>query len=175
MPDDPISVKEVFKNCVQVGAVVNDLDQSMQVLTQVFGIGPFRVIDWPPAERTDMQRIYHGDPAEFTARMAFTQIGTIELELIQPVGGKSIWADFLREHGPGLHHIRFNTYDMDSLITTIAQSDIGVTQQGSGIRPGTKWANFDTQNLIGFTIEVMQAVPGTDGLTPQVVNGKVLT
>jgi len=175
MPDDAASVKETFRNCVQVGAVVKDLEQSIKVLTQVFGIGPFRVIDWPPAGRVDIERFYYGEPAEFTARMAFTEIGPVELELIQPVGGQSIWADFLREHGPGIHHIRFNTYDMESVLEYLAQNGIGVAQMGSGIRPGTMWANFDTQDLIGFTIEVMKALPGTDGRTPQIVDGKVLT
>ena len=168
------SQRDAFKECVQIGAVVRDLDQSMSVLTQVFGIGPFRIVEWPPAERTDMEKYYYGQPGCFSARMAFTEVGLIELELIQPLEGPSIWADFLREHGPGLHHIRFNTYDMDSLIDYLAEQGIGVTQQGSGIRPGTSWANFDTEALIGFTMEVMKAVPGTDGRTPKIVDGKVV-
>ena len=174
MQDTNTSPKDVFKECVQVGAVVPDLDQSIRVLTQVFGIGPFRLVEWPPAGRTDMQRFYYEAPADFTARMAFTEIGPIELELIQPVTGESIWADFLREHGPGIHHIRFNTFDMDSVVEYLAQNGIGITQRGSGIRPGTSWANFDTQALIGFTIEVMKALPGTSGRTPNIVDGKVV-
>jgi hypothetical protein len=39
----------------------------------VFGIGPCRVILWPPEGRTDMDRIYEGRPADFTARMAFVE------------------------------------------------------------------------------------------------------
>jgi methylmalonyl-CoA/ethylmalonyl-CoA epimerase len=174
MLNDQTLAKETFKDCVQIGAVVEDLDQTIKALTEVFAIGPFRVVEWPPTDRTDMQRYYYGEPADFTARMAFTEIGPVELELIQPVEGQSIWADFLREHGPGIHHIRFNTYDMASVQGYLAQNGVGVAQCGSGIRPGTSWANFDTQALVGFTIEVMQALPGTDGRTPKIVDGKVV-
>jgi hypothetical protein len=174
MSNNVISPKEVFKECVQIGVVVADLDQSIRALTQVFGMGPFRMVEWPPAGRTDMQRFYHEQPADFTARMAFTEIGPVELELIQPLEGKSIWADFLRERGPGIHHIRFNTFDLAPVIEYLAQNGVGIAQRGSGIRPGTMWANFDTESLVGFTIEVMKALPGTSGRTPKIVDGKVV-
>ena len=159
--------KEMLGDFVQIGAVVRDLDRAMKVLSEVFGVGPFRTLYWPPAGRPDMQRFYHGQPADFTARMAFTELGPIELELIQPLEGESIWADFLRERGPGIHHIRFNTPDMDSLVEYLAQNGVGVAQAGTGVRPGTKWAYFDTDDLVGFTIEALKTVPGTGGRTPK--------
>ena len=56
----------------------------MKVLSEVFGVTPSRVILWPPESRTDMDRIYQGRPADFTARMAFAELGSIESELTQP-------------------------------------------------------------------------------------------
>jgi methylmalonyl-CoA/ethylmalonyl-CoA epimerase len=176
MPDSrntTSDLKEPFTRCVQVGVVVKDLERSIRYLTEVFGIGPFRTIDWPPADRTDLQRLYHGQPGNFTARMAFADLGSVELELIQPVTGESVWADFLEEHGQGIHHIRFNTFDMEPLVQYLAGHAIGVSQMGSGLRPGTQWACFDTEDKVGFVIEVMKAVPGTDGRTPNIVGGKV--
>ncbi len=165
---------DYFRTVVQIGAVVPDIEQSIAALTTIFGIGPFRIIDWPPADRTDMQRQYYDAPADFTARMAFTEIGPVELELIQPVSGRSIWADFLAEHGPGLHHIRFNVDDMVPVREYLGDRGIGVAQAALGIRPGTEWANFDTVRQVGFTIEVMQALAGTNGRTPMIVDGKVV-
>jgi len=120
-----------------------------------------------------MERYYYGQPADFTARMAFADLGSVELELIQPVSGASIWADFLRNHGEGIHHFRFNTFDLQPVIDHLNAHGIGIAQMGSGLRPGTTWANFDTERQIGFVIEVMKALPGTDGRTPQIVDGKV--
>ncbi len=169
-----LSPKEMFSNFVQIGVVVADLDLVIHNLTETFGFGPFRVIDWPPAGRTDIQKFYYGEPADFTARMAFTEMGPVELELIQPVAGKSIWADFLRDHGGGIHHIRFNVDELDPVRRYLAEKDIVSAQHGSGIQPGTTWMNFASEDKVGFVIEVMKVLPGTDGRTPKIDDGKVL-
>jgi methylmalonyl-CoA/ethylmalonyl-CoA epimerase len=168
------SPKEMFSKFVQIGVVVADLDQSIRYLGEIFGIGPFRIIDWPPQGRTDIKKFYHGRPGEFTARMAFTELGPLELELIQPLDGESIWADFLRDHGGGIHHIRFNVDDVKPVQDYLAENGIVSAQHGSGIRPGTTWMNFASEEKIGFVIEIMNALPGTDGRTPKIEEGKVL-
>lgn len=156
-----------FRMAIQVGVVVRDLEQSMAALTAVFGIGPFRVVECPPPGR-EQQQFYHGEPARFRTRQAFADLGSIELELIQPLEGVTIWSDFLAEHGPGIHHLRFNVPDHAALSAYLKTKGIGKTQEGAGIRDGTYWVNYDTENLIGFIIEIMQPAPGSDGLTPGV-------
>ena len=113
-PQSP-SKEEMFKNFVQIGVVVADIDQATRYLSEIFGIGPFRIIDWPPEGRTDIQKFYHCEPGDFTARMAFTELGSVELELIQPVSGKSIWADFLREKGGGIQDIRLKVHELSTV------------------------------------------------------------
>jgi methylmalonyl-CoA/ethylmalonyl-CoA epimerase len=166
--------REMFKNFVQIGVVVENVDEATHFLSEIFGMGPFRVIDWPPEGRTDIERYYHGQPGAFTARMAFTELGPIELELIQPVSGQSIWGDFLKEKGGGIHHIRFNVDELDPVREYLADYDILPAQYGSGIRPGTMWMNFGSEDKVGFMIEVMKVLPGTTGRTPQIVDGKVI-
>lgn len=168
-----ISKEEMFKSFVQIGVVVADIDQVTRYLSEIFGIGPFRVIDWPPEGRTDIQKYYYSQPGDFTARMAFTELGPIELELIQPVSGMSIWADFLREKGGGIHHIRFNVDELAPVQKYLAGYDILPSQYGSGIRPGTTWMNFDSEEKVGFVIEVMKVLPGTNGRTPRIEKGRI--
>lgn len=173
MLDPERDAREMFHNLVQIGIVVRDLERTIAALSEVFGIGPFRSIDWPPADRTGIQRLYHGQPEDFTARMAFTEMGPVELELIQPLAGKSIWADFLEKRGEGIHHIRFNVPDVEPALEYLADHGIQAAQMGSGLRPGTTWVNLDTERLIGFTIEIMNVLPDTDGRTPPIVDGQV--
>ncbi len=150
---------------VQVGVVVEDIEKTCANLEQVFQIGPWQIRDWP--SRPGMHRWYHGRPTRCTARMAFCQIGTVELEIIQPLEGESIWHDFLDEKGEGIHHIRFNVEDERAVQDHLSQEHgIGVLQHGDGIRPGTMWMNFDSTDAVGFILEIMRVVPGTDGLTP---------
>lgn len=172
---NPLLPKEMFCKFVQIGVVVPDLEKATRNLTEVFGIGPFRVIDWPPEGRTDIEKYYHGQPGNFTARMAFTELGPVELELIQPLEGDSIWKDFLNERGGGIHHIRFNVDEVEPVREYLAQKGVEPAQHGSGIRPGTLWMNFGSEDLVGFVIEVMKIVPGTDGRTPQIADGKVVS
>jgi methylmalonyl-CoA/ethylmalonyl-CoA epimerase len=108
-----------------------------------------------------MDRIYQGRSADFTARMAFAELAPIEIELIQLLAGESVWTDYLVEHGPGLHQIRFDVPEMEPIVEHLAEHGISVTQKASGIRPGTSWTNFDTERLVGFTVEVIGPVPGT--------------
>ena len=173
--DNLFDPQEIFTNVVQIGIVVRDLDQTLRGLTEIFGMGPFRIVEWPPPDRGDWARTYYGQPAEFTARMAFADLGSVEIELIQPVAGSSIWADFLREHGGGIHHIRFNTFDLAPVEAYLAGQGIGTAQNGLGIRSGTRWTNFDSVGQIGFIIEVMQALRGTSGRTPASADGDAIT
>lgn len=152
-----------FKRAVQVGVVVRDLDQSMRELTDLFGIGPFRVRQGSFPNEKDRQW-YYGETARHSLRVAFTDLGNIELELIQPLEGRSIWSDFLSEHGPGIHHIRFNVPDHELLSEYLLSNGIRKTQEGPGVRKGSYWVNYDTESRIGFTIEILQPAPGSDGL-----------
>lgn len=172
--EQQVEAKPRFGDVMQVGVVVRDLDRVIAALSDIFGMGPFRVNAYPPEGRGDMNRVYRGEPGDFTYRQAFVDLGTVELELIQPISGRSVWSDFLEKHGEGIHHIRFNTFDMSEVVGYLAGQGISVGMSGNGLRPGTCWANFDTEEQVGFTIEVMQAVRGTSGRTPTVVDGQVV-
>ena len=110
--------------------MVKDLDTKIRNLIDIFGIGPVRVINFPPEGRSDMERWYKGQPAQFTCRLAFADLGSVELELIEPLQGPSIWQDFIDEHGEGIHHIRFNTFDEKPIIESLAEKDVPVEQWG---------------------------------------------
>ena len=162
-----------FGDCIQIGVVVRDLERTTRELTEIFGIGPWRTIVYPPADRGDIETTYRGEHGNFRYRLAFADLGSVELEIVEPLEGESIWSDFLAEHGEGIHHIRFNVTDIQSVLGYLAGEGIGVTQSGSGLRPGTFWANLDTEARLGFTVELMEPVPGTDGRTPAIAGGKV--
>ena len=173
MSHETVIESAVLGDCLQVGVVVKDLDRAMAVLSEALGIGPFRTLDWPPADRPDLERCYHGKPGSFTARMAFAHLGSVELEIIQPLQGDRIWADFLRERGEGIHHLKFNVAELKPFVERLAEHGIGVSQNGAGLRPGTQWAYADVERQVGFSIELMNAVSGTGGRTPTIVNGKL--
>jgi methylmalonyl-CoA/ethylmalonyl-CoA epimerase len=158
--------KEAFRNFVQIGVVVRDLDRTVKFLSEVLGLGPFRYITYP-SDRDDMRTTYRGESGAFSHRIAFAELGPVELEIVQPLGGASALTEFLEEHGEGIQHIRFNVDAVEPVIDYLAGHGIEPLMSGTGLRPGTTWVHFDTAGKIGFVVEVMNTLPGTDGRTPK--------
>ena len=151
-----------LKRPVQIGVVVRDIEQATRLLTSLFGIGPFRFIEWP--NRADSKYFYRGQEEHIKIRQAFAQVGALELELIQPIEGeRNAYREFLEEKGGGIHHLLFEVDDMDQVVGSLSEKGVGVLQAGTGLRPGTRWALLDTQNLTGFFIELRQRAPECDG------------
>ena len=148
---------EVFTKPIQIGVLVRDLDKTLENLENIFGIGPFRIVDYPPEGEDNLVMEYNGEPADFTAKFCFFDLGNIELELIQPLSGKTVWSDYLDRHGDGIHHIKFDIPRHDELKEYMDENGVAMTQSGSAVgkNAGKTWAYYGTEDLIGFAIEVM--------------------
>ena len=150
-----------LKRLVQIGIVVADLNRTTQLLTALFGIGPFRLVEWP--DRAESKYYYRGVEEDIRIRQAFVGLGDVEVELIQPVEGRSGYGDFLGQAGGGIHHILFEVSDIDPVIQELAKSGVTVLQSGTGIRPGTRWALLDTREMLGFYVELRHRPGESDG------------
>jgi methylmalonyl-CoA/ethylmalonyl-CoA epimerase len=150
-----------LKRIVQIGIVVADCDRTTQLLTALFGMGPFRLVEWP--DRPEAKFYYRGEEEKVRFKQAFVQLGGVEVELIQPLEGRSGYRDFLDQTGGGIHHVLFEVTDIDPVIRELAKSGVTVLQSGTGIRPGTRWALLDTQKLLGFLIELRHRPGESDG------------
>lgn len=103
-------------------------------------------------------RNYGGKKAEFTMEIRVTQVGQVELELIQPLEGESIYKEFLEKKGDGIHHLGFFVHDVD-------EEEVRLTKQGfkvlaSGRRPGGGFTYFETDRVGGVIMELIQRSPG---------------
>jgi methylmalonyl-CoA/ethylmalonyl-CoA epimerase len=150
-----------LKRLVQIGIVVSDRDRTTQLLTSLLGIGPFRFVEWP--DRPESKYYYRGVEEKVRIKQAFVQLGDVEVELIQPVEGRSGYRDFLAQTGGGIHHLLFEVRDIDPVIQELAKSGVAVLQAGTGIRPGTRWALLDTRELLGFLVELRHRPGESDG------------
>src|SRR6202051_3895609 len=88
-----------LQRLVQIGIVVADLGQTTKLLTTLFGMGPFRLVEWP--DRAESKYYYRGVEENVRIKQAFVQLGDVEVELIQPVEGRSGYKDFLDQNGGG--------------------------------------------------------------------------
>ena len=135
----------------QIGVVVRDLQKAIEAYTKLFQWGPFEVIE---REYTESASTYRGKPGNFRYRIGYTQLGPIQLEMIQPLRGKTIYNEFLEARGEGFHHFGILIDRIEERVAAMKQMGIDVLQ--SGRRPGRKYAYMDTEPLIGIMIELRQ-------------------
>jgi len=155
----------------QIGIVVYDLDSFTKELTRLFGIGPFRVFDWP-MEGIDPQATYHGEPGNFRMRLAFATVGKVQIEVVQPLEGDNIYSDFLRDHGPGLHHFRLSVPAFEKSVEAMVNQGIQNISSGTGVHVGSRWAYFDTSHTLnGVIVELRTRLEEHGGAGQWISNG----
>lgn len=141
-----------LKTITQIGIIVPDLEKAMQGMERVFGVAPARFGKTP-----ENNKIYRGQPGNFSAKMAFYDFANIEIELVEPQEGDSIWGEFLDAGGHGLHHLRFSIDNMEGTVADMRERGAEVAMEGESVRqiPGLRWAYFDTEEPLGWIIEVL--------------------
>lgn len=120
---------------VQVAWVTRDLDATEQTLSALLGAKKW--VRMPGVHFGPDSCTYRGRPADFTADISLSYAGDMQLELIAPVGGANVYADFLATSGPGLHHICMAAVDEAAFDTALHDACAGgasVVMQG--VLPG---------------------------------------
>ncbi len=137
---------------VQVGMIVRNAEESAKRFASLFGVPvpPANITD--KADKTHAQ--YHGKPTEARAKLAFFNMGSLSLELIEPVGGPSTWKEFLDKHGEGVHHIAFIVPDTEAETGILAEHGLKLVQKGD--YTGGRYAYFEADPSIGVALELLQ-------------------
>lgn len=120
---------------VQVAWVTRDLDATERTLTALLGAKKW--VRMPAVHFGPDSCTHRGAPADFAADISLSYAGDLQLEIIAPVRGESIYAEFLDSTGPGLHHICVAAADEASFDTALRDAEAGgapvVTE---GVMPG---------------------------------------
>lgn len=153
--------QKVFRNPIQVGVLTKDLEKYLKRLEETFGIGPWRISEYPPIGTNPFTE-YMGEKGDFRAKFCFFNLGNIEIELIQPLSGNNIWDDFIEKHGNAIHHIKFLVDEHEPIKSYLYNKGYKIIQQGEGVGPNTGrvWAFYNTFDDIGFDVEIMNSIIG---------------
>lgn len=137
-----------------VGFIVKDLDATVGYLSEALRLGPFKIVEPDFFDRADyFERKYKGEDEDFRFRIAFVSVGGLELEFIQPVKGRTIYVDFLKEKGGGLHHLAYDVKDLDDVLKQLNKHGVKVVM--SGKRKGLSWAYVEVNFMNGLILELM--------------------
>lgn len=135
----------------QIGVVVRDLDRAVDFY-EALGIGPF---EEGPSAHTTRREIYGVEQPDVAVRGKLTQMGPVEFELLQPVKGRGIQAEFLEDHGEGVVHICAYTDDLDRDMERMESKGCPVISYGE-LGDGGRFAYFDTRAVGGLVLELFQ-------------------
>jgi methylmalonyl-CoA/ethylmalonyl-CoA epimerase len=156
----PAALPFLQNGVAQVAIIVPDLEQAVEGYWKLFGIGPWHFYTYgkPLVKRMT----YHGEPAEYRMRIALSYLGPLRVELIEPLEGDTVYADYVREHGYGVHHLGLLVEDMGKALDEASAAGLEMIQDGAGfgLDGDGHYAYLDTADAIGVTLELIERPKG---------------
>jgi methylmalonyl-CoA/ethylmalonyl-CoA epimerase len=131
-------------NVIEIAIVTADAQRTMEGLCRM-GIGPWQVHTFTPENTTN--QTYRGNPSPFTMKVCFAPLGSIICELIEPIAGSTIFAEFLERHGEGIHHVAYdcNNIPLEQRIAEFERRGFQLVQSGSWMGTNS-FAFFETED-----------------------------
>ena len=125
----------------QTAWVVQDVDATERHLSALAGVKAWTRL--PDIRFGPDTCQYRGAPADFTAHISMAYAGDMQLEVIQPVSGTSIYTEFLERTGGGLHHVCWEVADLDAALGEAAGQGLEVLQRGDMAHGACRFAYVD--------------------------------
>jgi catechol 2,3-dioxygenase-like lactoylglutathione lyase family enzyme len=136
----------------QVAIVVKDIEEASKRYSEILGVPAPNVIITEPG--LDVNMTYKGQPSNAQTKLAFFNLGQVQLELIEPMGGDSTWQEALDRNGEGVHHLAFWVEGMQRSVDFLRGQGIPMIQRGD-MGEG-QYAYFDGEEKLGVALELLE-------------------
>ena len=148
------------KGIAQVAILVKDLEEAVKNYWELFGIGDWHFYTYGAPLVKSMT--YYGEETEYKMRVALSYLGPMRIELIEPVEGDTVYADFIKEHGYGVHHFGVLIEEMNIAIAEAEEAGLKMIMDGAGfgLDGDGHYAYLDTEDKIGVMIEMIERPQG---------------
>lgn len=148
MADSPLTTNVA----TQIGMVVDHIEEKVQAWSRLLGVTPPNILVTDTVEIAHTE--YNGQATPARAKLAFFNLGQVQLELIEPLGQPSTWNDQLAANGTSLHHIAFEVKGMADRLATLAEHDLPLLQRGD--YEGGRYAYLDGTKKYGLVVELLE-------------------
>ncbi len=125
-----------------IGFVTDDVVKARQFFIDNFGVAVPAPTEFGPLT---VPKDVPG-ASESRVRLTSFKMGTMTIELIQPLRGPGPHYEFLKSHGPGLQHIGFSVKSLEATMAPLQKKGIK--------RPLRGYADFMPQ--MGFMAEIQE-------------------
>ena len=135
-----------------IGILVHDIEKTSQAYADFFGV---EKPQWFLTDAVDnAQTEYRGKRSEARAKLAFFDMGSFELELIEPDHNPSTWRESLDKYGEGPHYIAFEIEGLKGKIAVLERNQMPLLQKGEFT--GGRYAYIDTLRDLKLIIELLE-------------------
>jgi methylmalonyl-CoA/ethylmalonyl-CoA epimerase len=92
------------------------------------------------------------------ARVAFLPVGDSEIELVQPTDPATGMAKFLKEKGPGMHHLCLEVENIDHALEELKEKGVQLINETAQVLPGRKMAFIHPKSTGGVLVELYEII-----------------
>ena len=131
----------MFTSIDHIGLAVHNLDEAIAFYQQAFGVKEWERVLMP----------------ERHMAVAVAYLGDSLVELIAPTSEEASFAKFLRERGPGMHHIAYQVEDIAAALVTLRAQNVPLIDETP--RPGlhdTLVAFVHPKGALGVLVELVE-------------------
>ena len=136
----------------QIGIIVKDIHKTAQAYASLFGLKVPDIIITDTADRAQTE--YQGTATQARAKLAFFNMGSLQLELIEPDEHPSTWREFLDTYGEGVHHIAFQIKGMQDTVSFLDSKGMPLVQKGE--YTGGRYAYIDSAGPLKVMLELLE-------------------
>ena len=131
----------MFGRIDHVGVAVEDLDQAIALYRERFG----------------MTEQHRETVEEFGVEAVLLEVGEGHVELLEPLSEESAIGRFLARNGPGVHHVAYQTDDIDATLERVRRAGVEAIdeQPRTGIR-GSRVAFLHPRSTGGVLTELVE-------------------
>jgi catechol 2,3-dioxygenase-like lactoylglutathione lyase family enzyme len=143
-----------FSKLHHISIVVKNAEKAQKFYESI-GIGPWE--DYPPMK--EYVRIKVPDEKGFySLKVKTARIGPVQLQLVEPGPGASLYKDHLEKKGEGVFHLGFEVGDISATDSTIKAMGLEVLSSGRR-ENGSGFSYLKTESEAGVVLLVRQSPP----------------
>jgi methylmalonyl-CoA/ethylmalonyl-CoA epimerase len=133
-------------NIDHIGIVLHNIEKSLQFWQKILGV----------------ELDYTESVPSMNLNLAWLPVNSTRIELLEPTTEKNNeYTDFLKERGPGMHHICLEVDDIDAMLNRFKVSNIKLKDEVAVQLPGRKLAFLQSDDCDGVIVELYELTPGT--------------